>query len=133
MQDVSPRVLSRPSFSYAIEEGQPCFDGCEGHFTYHPNGECKCDNGRREPCGACLDAYLACDVCELDATTVEAIVATALRDYQDKRGLEDALREANEFKSQHAALHRAIARSDGFKPGRRAFEQDIVPGNGDAS
>ena len=139
MKDLFPAKLSRPSFSYEVSEGQACFDGCEGHFEWHPSGECQC-RGDSGPCKACQNAYLACTVCELDAKTVEAVATAALAEFHDKRmDLEGALTIVNDYKakiqasqSKHASLHRAIARNDGFKPGRRAFEQDIVPGNGDS-
>lgn len=44
------------------DEGDPCReDGCIGHVTFQPDGDCACHIS--PPCSGCVDAPLRCDVC----------------------------------------------------------------------
>ena len=96
MSDGLARETPRPSESlYAVTEGQRCFDGCEGHFRKHSDGG---------------EEYLACDVCGMYSATVASIAAAAIRDYHDRRGIEDALRVVNSFRARVKELPRRASR-----------------------
>lgn len=52
-----------------FEEGDKCLAECGGQLKYEPDGECHCHMS--SPCFACVNSYLKCDKCGLDARYYE--------------------------------------------------------------